>query len=41
VDRDNVKELGVPRMQSGKTAEKNIWDRVTIREENIKIKVNQ
>jgi hypothetical protein len=37
VDRENVRELGVPRMQSAKTAVKNIWNRVTVREENIKI----
>jgi hypothetical protein len=31
VDRDNVRELGVPRMPSAKTAGKNIWNRINIK----------
>jgi hypothetical protein len=39
---DNVKLLGVPRMQTAKTAgEKHIWNRETIREENIRIKLDK
>jgi hypothetical protein len=42
VDRNNVKELGVPRMQSAKTAgKKHKWNRVTVRKENIKVKLNK
>jgi hypothetical protein len=42
VDRDKVKELGVPRMQSAKIAEKkHVQNGVTVREENIKTKLNK
>jgi hypothetical protein len=41
VDRDNVKELGAPRMQTAKTTGKTIWNRVTVKEENIRIKLDK
>jgi hypothetical protein len=42
VDGDNVMELGVPRMQSAKTDDKKyIWNKVRVRKESIKIKLNK
>jgi hypothetical protein len=43
VDGGNVKELGVPRMQSAKNDGKNIyiWNKVRIRDENVKIRLNK
>jgi hypothetical protein len=40
VDIDNVKLPGVSRMQIAKTAGRNIWNRVTVKEENMRIKLD-
>jgi hypothetical protein len=38
---NSVKLLGVPRMQTAKTAGKTIWNRVTVKEENIRIRLDK
>jgi hypothetical protein len=37
VDGDNFRSLGVLRIQSAKADGKNIWNKVRVREENIKL----
>jgi hypothetical protein len=41
VDTNNVKLLGVTRMQTAETVGKTIWNRVTVKEENIRIKLDK
>jgi hypothetical protein len=41
VDTNNVKLLGVLRMQTAKTVGKPIWNRVTVKVENIRIKLDK
>jgi hypothetical protein len=38
VDTKSVKLLGVPRVQTAKTVGETVWNGVTVREENIRIK---
>jgi hypothetical protein len=41
VDTNNLKLLGVPRMQTAKTVGKHIWNRIAVKEENIRIKLDK
>jgi hypothetical protein len=41
VDTNSVQLLGVLRMQTAETVGKTIWSRVTLKEENIRIKLDK
>ena len=41
MDRDRVKLLGVPRVQTAKIVGKTIWNGVTVREEDIRMKLDK